>query len=202
MWNKHLVLCLSLDGPFVLMKACLSDIACSPALDVFCLWKPHTFGKEYHSLCCTKSGVLTHIELIERKDHPEELPNPQFYNMGKTVGLLMQLLQPYFNSCWSVVLYSGFCVLKRTVELRKEGIFAGASIKKHQFWTTLVPGKAIDLHFEGKEIDLLFEGKAVGECNAILSKFDEGKYFIWGMKEPDYITKIIASGGPLVSDIT
>ncbi len=65
------------------------------------------------------------------------------------------------------MLDSGFCVLKGIVELRKKGIFAGALIKTHQFWPALVPGKAIDLHFEGK---------AIRECDTILGKFNEVKY--------------------------
>ncbi len=103
----------------------------------------------------------------------------------------MQLLQPYFTSCGYVVLDSGFCVLKGIVELRKKGIFAGALIKKRRFWPAMVPGKAIDLHFEGK---------AVGECDAISGKLDSVKYLLWGMKEPDYVMKIMATGGALVSD--
>ncbi len=78
------------------------------------------------------------------------------------------------------------------VQLRKKGIFAGALIKKHRIWPVLVPGKEIALHFEGR---------AVGECYAILGKLDEVKYFSWGMMENDYVMKIMASGGALVSNI-
>ncbi len=82
-------------------------------------------------------------------------------------------------------------MLKGIFELRKQGIFAKALIKKRWYWPTLVPGDAIDSHFNNKQ---------VGECNAISGVLDEEKYFIWGMKEPDYVMKIMASGGALILD--
>ncbi len=45
-----------------------------------------------------------------------------------------------------------------------------------------------------------FHNKQVGECNAISGVLDEEKYFIWGMKETDYVMKIMATGGALISD--
>ncbi len=134
MWNRHMasvfvpgwILCLDES-----MSIWHSMFTCPGWF--FCPRKPHPFGNEYHTLCCAKSGVLTQIELVEGKDRPKELPNPQYHEMGKTVGLLMRLLQPYFTSCRYVVLDSGFCVLKGIVELRKNGIFVRALIKKHQF---------------------------------------------------------------------
>ncbi len=56
----------------------------------------------------------------------------------------------------------------------------------------MVPNKAIDMHFESK---------AVGECNTIPGKLDEVKYFIWAIKEADFIMKTMASGVALVLDV-
>ncbi len=158
---------------------------------VFCPRKPHPFGNEYHTVCCAKSGILMQIELVEGKDRPKEMAAPLFAEKGKTVGLLLRLLEPYFTSGRYVVLDSGFCVLKGIVELKKKGIFAAALIKKRRYWPAFVPGKAMDSHFNNKQ---------VGECDAISGVLDEEKYFIWGMKEPDYVMKIMASGGGLISD--
>ncbi len=71
---------------------------------------------------------------------------------GKTVGLLLRMLKKYFSTGRYIILDSGFCVLKGIVELKKEGIFAGALINKHQYWPVLVPGEAINSHFQSKNV--------------------------------------------------
>ena len=40
---------------------------------VFCPWKPHPFGNEYHTICCGLSGLLFAVEMVEGKDRPSEL---------------------------------------------------------------------------------------------------------------------------------
>ncbi len=151
---------------------------------VFCSRKPHPFSNKYHTVCCTKSGVLTQTELVEGKNQPKKMAVPSFAAKGKTVGLLLCLLDPYFTSGHYIVLDLRFCVLKEIVEL-KRGIFAASLIKKHRYWPTLVPGNEIDLHFDSKQ---------VGGCDVISGMLNEEKYFIWGMKEADNVMKIMASG--------
>ncbi len=90
------------------------------------------------------SIILFVVQKWKGKDHLKEMEAPKYDDKGKTVGLLLCLLQSYFTSCCTVVLDSGFCVLKGIVELRKQGFFAGALIKKHQYWSLLVPGNAMD----------------------------------------------------------
>ena len=51
-----------------------------------------------------------------------------------------------------VVLDSGFCVLLALIELRKQGVFAAALIKKRQYWPKFIDGNAIAAHFEDKEV--------------------------------------------------
>ena len=53
--------------------------------------------------------------------------------MGPTISLLLHMLAPIFNLGFMVILDSGFCVLKAIIELRKEGVFASALIKKRQY---------------------------------------------------------------------
>ena len=89
------------------------------------------------------------------------------------------------------MLDSGFCVLRAIVAFYEKGIYAGSLIKKQQFWPSLVPGEAIDAHFNGKN---------AGDCDAISGTLNGSSYKIWGMKEPDYVMKIMATGGVLEED--
>ena len=81
--------------------------------------KPWPFRNEYHSVCCCTSGIMWGIEMVEGKDHPQQLGQPQHDNLGSTIGLLLQILTPIFFKGFIVILDSGFCVLKHIVEVRK-----------------------------------------------------------------------------------
>ena len=82
--------------------------------------KPWPFGNEYHSVCCCTSGIIWGIGMVEGKDHPRQLGQPEHDNLGSTVGLLLRILTPIFFKGFIVILDSGFCVLKGIVELRKK----------------------------------------------------------------------------------
>jgi hypothetical protein len=43
-------------------------------------------------------------------------------------------------------------VLAALIALRKVGVFAGALIKKRQFWPRYIAGNAIDIHMAHKEV--------------------------------------------------
>lgn len=158
---------------------------------IYCPRKPHPYGNEYHTACCGKSNILFSLELVEGKDHPRQLPIEFDDVGGKTVGLLLQMLKSYFASGKYVVLDSGFCVLKGIVELRKRGLFACSLIKKRRYWPTLVAGDAMQQYFDGKE---------VGSVDAVAGTLDEVPYNIWCMKEPDYVMRMMATGGALLPD--
>ena len=96
---------------------------------IFCPRKPHPFGNEYLTACCGLSNIMVLIELVEGKDAPAQI-RKQFEQYGKTAGLLLRMLQPYFHTARYIVLDSGFCVLKAIIELRKNGLFVCALIKK------------------------------------------------------------------------
>mgnify|MGYP006166837385 FL=1 len=66
---------------------------------------------------------------------------------------------------------------------RVGGLYAGALIKKRRYWPTLVPGAAMDTWFQEK---------SVGDVDAIQGIDSGTPYFIWGMKEPDYVMRIMA----------
>jgi hypothetical protein len=84
-------------------------------------------------------------------------------------------------------------VLRGLIELRKRGVFAAALIKKRRYWPTLVPGDVMQQHFDE-------EGMKVGDTDAIQGTMDGQTYNLWGMKEPDYVMRMMATGGALLAD--
>jgi hypothetical protein len=66
--------------------------------------KPRPFGNEYHTACCGNGGILWALELVEGKDRPWQLDKPDFINLGKTVGLLLCLTRPIWNTGWVVII--------------------------------------------------------------------------------------------------
>ncbi len=131
------------------------------------------------------------IELVEGKDMTWELGNPKLDNFGgKICELLLHMLSNYFVTGRYVILDSGF-VCWEELSSQKRGIFAGALIKKWQYWLALDPGEAIDRSFESKD---------VGDTDAVSGKWLGTDYFIWGMKEPNYVMKNLGSGGSLNSE--
>ena len=108
--------------------------------------------------------------------------------MGRTVGTLLCLMKSQFGTGKTVVLDSGFCVLQGLVELKKNGIYAHALIKKRRYWPKHVPGDAIIEHFNNKE---------VGETDAIHGELDGVQFYLYGMKEPDYVMQIMSTYGTL-----
>ena len=154
---------------------------------VFCTRKPKPFGNEYHDICCDESGIKFALEMVEGKDRPKELPSDP--KNEATIGLLKRLCKPLYGTGSVVILDSGFCVLKGLVELREQGVFAGALIKKRRYWPKYVPGDEIDQHFTAKE---------VGATDTLKGVLDNVPYDIFCMKEPDYVMKIMSTYGGLV----
>ena len=148
--------------------------------------KPWPFGNEYHSICCSTSGVMYRLELVEGKDQPPRLPAKQYSDLGKTVGLCLRLTSSIHGTGNVVVMDSGFCVLKAITELKKKGVFSSALIKKRQYWPRYVKGEEIKDHFDGKE---------PGFFDAIKGTFDNVPFYIYGMKEPDYALLFMTSFG-------
>ena len=87
-----------------------------------------------------------------------------------------------------MVLDSGFCVLQGFVELKKNGIYAPALIKKRRYWLKHNPGDAIIKHFNNKE---------VRETDAIHGELDGVQVYLYGMEKPDYIMQIMLTNGTL-----
>ena len=87
-----------------------------------------------------------------------------------------------------MVLDSGFCVLQGLVELKKNSIYSHALIKKRRYWPKHVPGDAIIEDFNNKE---------VRETDAICGELDGVWFYLYGMKEPNYIMQIMLTYGTL-----
>jgi hypothetical protein len=88
---------------------------------------------------------------VEGKDQPPEI-RKEFDEMGKTVGLLLQVTRQIWSTGKVIILDSGFCVLKGIVELMKRGVFASALIKKRRYWPKDVPGEDIKRELDDKAI--------------------------------------------------
>ena len=125
--------------------------------------KPWKFGNEWNDTGCCSSDVIWSVDLREGKDRPRHLGEKEYDDMGKTVGTLLRLMKSQFGTGKTVVLDSGFCVLQGLVELKKNGIYTHALIKKRRYWPKHVPGDAIIKHFNNKQ---------VGETDAIHGELD------------------------------
>ena len=147
--------------------------------------KPWPFGNEYHTVCCSLSGILWQMELVEGKDSPSQII-PKFSNEGKTVGLLLHVLESIFAKGMVVILDSGFCVLRGIIELKKRGVYASALIKKHKYWPK---------HIKGTEIKAHFDGEDVGDCDSWKGMMEEVPFHVYAMKEPDYVMSLMSTYG-------
>ncbi len=130
------------------------------------------------------------MEMVEGKDHPPQVAE-RWSEFGKTTGLLLRMLATYFLTGRYVILTSGICILKSLVELKKIGVFACAMIKKRRYWPVFVPDEAINRQFDNL-------GFGVGDSLAISGKLDGKDNFLWGLKEPSYVMKMMAMGGLLL----
>ena len=77
---------------------CLEDSMSFGFNNYNCTWfmfvprKPSPFGNEYHNICCGFLDMLSGIELVEGKYHPNELGNPEYNkNGGTTCGLFFMI---------------------------------------------------------------------------------------------------------------
>jgi hypothetical protein len=101
------------------------------------------------------------------------------------------MLQSYFTTERYVILDSGFCVLKALIKLKKVGLFACVVIKKCRYWPLMVPDNAMTEAFDVVQ---------VGDSVAISGVLNGIRYFLWGLKKPSYVMKMMAMGGPLISN--
>ena len=89
---------------------------------------------------------------MEGKDRPTELGKNKWEELGKTIGLILQMCEPIFSTGKCVVIDSGFCGSKGVTALLDFGVYAAALIKKQKYFPKGVPGDAIDEYFADKDI--------------------------------------------------
>ena len=150
--------------------------------------KSWPLGNEYHSICCCTSGVMFAVELVEGKDRPKEIDPPKYSDItkkGTTTSLLLRLCESIFHVEMVVILDSGFCVLRSLIELKERGVFASTSIKQ-KYWPAFIKGDDINKHFEDKEI---------GDTDSLPGTMDGVPFHVFGLKEPDYVMKVMATYG-------
>ena len=75
------------------------------------------------------------------------------------------------------------------IELKKVGVYAGILIKKRMYWPKHVLGDMIDKYFDNKD---------VVETDSLHGELDGIQYNISCMKEPQYVTKIMATYSGLI----
>ncbi len=73
------------------------------------------------------------------------------------------------------------------------GLFACALIKKRQSWPVGVPGDAMQARFDRPGVN-------VGDDDAVSGTQDDVPYNLWGMKEPDYVMRMMVTGGANSAD--
>ena len=144
---------------------------------LFCSRKPYPFGNEYHSICCSVSGIIFAVKLVEGKDQPKELPQPSGDEYSPTVKLLLRLTKLLYGAEKIVILDSRFCVLKGIIELCKKGVYSSALIKKRHYQTKEVPMKAMD----ERMVD-----KLISATDSVSRKLEGVNYNLFMMKDKDY----------------
>jgi hypothetical protein len=85
-----------------------------------------------------------------------------------------------------VIMDSGFCVLDGLLELKRVGVFGSALIKKRRYWAK---------HINGDEVCDHFKDSPVGHCDARYGVKDGKSFYIYRMKEPDYVMMMMATYG-------
>lgn len=188
-WNENMLDCFSPGWISCLdesMSKWLNEYTCPGFMVV--PRKPWPIGNEYHTIACGVSGLLYAMELVEGKDEPRERPRKEFQNLGKTVGLLLRLTRSLWGTGKTIVLDSGFCVLKGIVELKKKGVFSSALIKKRRYWPMYIDGDGIKTHFDDKP---------VGSVDVLNGELDAVKVAVHGLKEPNYTMMLMTTYGTI-----
>ena len=95
--------------------------------------KPHPFGNERHIMCCALTSILWRAQIVKGKDRPNQLCPKKWEELGKTVGIMLQMCEPIFSTGKCVVIDSGFCVSKGTTSLLGFGVYAATLVKKRKY---------------------------------------------------------------------
>ena len=143
---------------------------------------PHPKGNEYHSICCSISGIIFGIEIVEGKNQPRQRCHPECIEKGKTASLLPRLWKPQFATGKVVILDRAFCVLEAPLTLKQYGVFASTLIKKERYW----PKKA-------EQIKAYFQDQWKTVIGCLEIKFD-----LFLHKDPNYTMMLMSTYGACI----
>ena len=138
--------------------------------------KPHPMGNGCRSTACCLSGVMWSIEMREGKDRSPELNKPLYEGAhGKIGSVLTRMCESAHISGKSIILHSGFCVLKAIISLMSYVMFSSSLIEKRRRWTN---------HYYGAVCNDHFSVKPVGHQDAMKGTFNNIPFCIVVLKEP------------------
>ena len=111
---------------------------------------------------------------MESKDRPTQLVVKKRSNLGKRVGLMIQMCEPILVTGKSIVLESEFCVAKGIMALEESVVYDGALIKKHIYWPKGVSCDGIKHNLHNRylsDVDMLEAMKEEGPEGKLFSIF-------------------------------
>ena len=79
--------------------------------------KPHLFVNQLHTIAYDINTIIWRAHIVGVKDRPAQLGANKWYELGKTVGIMLQMCEPIFGTGKAVVLDSGFSVENRITAL-------------------------------------------------------------------------------------
>ena len=83
--------------------------------------KLHLFGNEHHPICYGIASILWRAYIVNKKDRPAQLVLNLHSELGRTVGLMLQMCKPLFSTGKDVVTDSGFFVANGILNLQRRG---------------------------------------------------------------------------------
>ena len=96
--------------------------------------KLNNFGNEHYAIYCGLTSILWRAHIFEGKDRPKQMGPKLHLELGRTVGLMIQMCGPIFYTGKYVVMDSGFCVSNGIVALAMKGVYSSVIIKKRRCW--------------------------------------------------------------------
>jgi hypothetical protein len=88
-------------------------------------------GNECHTMACTYTKIIFHVEIVEGKDQSLSIGHAQYEEeYGKLGGLILKMCENggLYGSGRFVFMDSGFSNLKAILQLQRRGVYAFAII--------------------------------------------------------------------------
>ena len=85
-----------------------------------------------------------------------------------------------------VVLYYGFCVLQRLMDIKKKGVYRTDIINKRPYWTCYIYDKKINVTFIDKDVDAV---------DVLHGEIENAPLYVFDMKEEDYVIILMPNYG-------